>query len=538
MKAIEMGAPRTRKRSRPSRRGPGRPIGGPAAGRVGPPRPDLMGRRALQTASRPVFGSRSSRRPWASWLLAVLAASGCAEEEKTAPSVSEPPVLQVVHPQLRVISRTVGQPSFVESYERTSIYPKLSAFIEKWNVDIGDKVRKGDVLADLFVPELREDYGTKKATVQYDRDRVRFAEKQVEVAAAEVQAAKAALEEARAILAKYESEVERWDVQVQRLTREVQRTVIDPQILLESTNQWKSNVAARDAAKAAIVRADAELLAADAKLARAQVDVAVARSALAVAESEEKRLEAWVGYLKLLAPYDGIIVGRNANTWDFVLPATGDPTAQFRSPHLSPSGQAAPIYVVDRTDIVRIFVDIPERDANYIHVGSEARIKVWAYRDEWLPAAVTRTSWALNPKSRTMRAEIDLPNPGSQILPGMYAYGEVVVERPGVLALPKSAITHAGGKSFIWRYEDGRAARSEVQTGVADGEWIEVTNRRVKSADEERENWVAIDPSEQVLTGSKLSTLTDGAPVRLAGSPPPTGGGDSAKTSSGATGAD
>ena len=65
-----------------------------------------------------------------------------------------------------------------------------------------------------------------------------------------------------------------------------------------------------------------------------------------------------------------------------------------------------------------------------VHIGSEARVKIWAYRDEWIPASVTRLSWALNIQSRTMRAEIDLPNPGSQILPGMYAYGEVDVERP------------------------------------------------------------------------------------------------------------
>ena len=357
--------------------------------------------------------------------------SGCREEEKTAPSVLEPPELEVVHPRPRVIRRVVGQPSFVQSYERTSIYPKLTAFIEKWNVDIGDKVQKGDVLADLFVPELREMLQTKKATVQYDSDRVRLARKQVEVAAAEVKAARARLEEARSILGKYESEVERWEVQVKRLKREVNRTVVDPQILLESTNQWKSNIAALDAAKAAVVRAEAELLADEAKLAKAEVNVAVAISELEVAKSEARRLEAWVGYLKLLAPYDGIVVARNANTWDFVLPTTGDPTAIDRAPDLSPSGQAAPIYVVERTDIVRIYVDIPERDANSVHVGSSARVKIWAYRDAWLQASVTRLSWALNARSRTLRAEIDLPNPGSQVLPGMYAYGEVEVEHPG-----------------------------------------------------------------------------------------------------------
>src|SRR5262249_10071589 len=176
------------------------------------------------------------------------------------------------------------------------------------------------------------------------------------------------------------------------------------------------------------------------KLARSEINVAVARSDLAVARSEQKRLEAWVGYLKLLAPFDGIVVARNANTWDFVLPTTGDPTAMVRAPDLSPSGQAAPIYVVDRTHIVPVFVGVPERAADYIHNGSEARVKVWAYRDEWLAATVTRMAWALNTRSRTMRAEIDLPNPGGKILPGMYAYGKIVVERPDVRALPKSAL--------------------------------------------------------------------------------------------------
>ncbi len=279
------------------------------------------------------------------------------------------------------------------------------------------------------------------------------------------------------------------------------------------------------------MKAQADLVAADATLERAEVNVAVARADLAVARSEAKRLEAWVGYLKLLAPYDGIIVARNANTWDFVLPTSGDPTAMDRAPDLSPSRQAAPIYVVDRTDIVRIYVDVPERDANYIHIGSEARVKVWAYRDEWLQATVTRIAWALNTHSRTMRAEIDLPNPGSQILPGMYAYGEVDVQRPAVRRCrnrpsPSPAASPSSGGT--WK---ACAIRTEIQTGPSDGQWIAVTNRRVKTEALLKEKWVPIETSDQVLIGSKLSILTDGGPVRLDKSPAPIAAG-SEETSS------
>ncbi len=173
----------------------------------------------MKTAYRPDVLVLSALRWLGVCLLATLAASGCSEEKKVAPSVSEPPVLQVIHPTPRKIVRVVGQPSFVQSYERTSIYPKLTAYIEKWNVDIGDRVRKGDVLADLFVPELREQWETKKAYVGYASERVRLAQENVEVAAADVEAARAKLKEAKAILAKYKAEVERWRVQVDRLAR-------------------------------------------------------------------------------------------------------------------------------------------------------------------------------------------------------------------------------------------------------------------------------------------------------------------------------
>ncbi len=275
-------------------------------------------------------------------------------------------------------------------------------------------------------------------------------------------------------------------------------------------------------------------------------------------------MEAWVGYLTLYSPFDGVVIARNANTGDFVLPAKGDPSADMRSPDMSPSGEAAPIYVIDRTDVVRIFVDIPEHDANYVRVGTKATVLAKAFRDQPVIATVTRTSWALNVKSRTLRAEIDLPNTGSkvpddlpeatrealthvklphtnsQILPGMYAYGKIIIERPDVWALPVAALAYSGERTYYWSYENGKAERVEVKTGVSDGEWIEVTNRMrrpimgestpiqnvnfeetsdAKSAPPqalaEDAAWVPFDGSEKIIMGD-LSVLTEGAPVTLA----------------------
>jgi multidrug efflux pump subunit AcrA (membrane-fusion protein) len=458
-------------------------------------------------------------RPLLVWLVAALVAPGCHSEPETEyKSASEPSSVQLIHPSIRNIVRVVEQPSFIESYERTSVFPKVTGYIKKWNVDIGDKVNEGEVLCTLFVPELVEDYGTKKAKVELDRREIELMKQVVKVAEADLEAARARLEEAKAILGKYQSEVDRWDMEVKRLKHETDRGVVDPQILLESTNQWKSTVAARDAAKATIEKAKAEVISRDAALSKAKVDVTVAEADLAVAESEAKYAKAWVGYLTLPAPYNGVVVARNANTGDFVMPVLGDPTAMQRAPHLAPGGTAAPIYVLDRTDIVRIFVDIPEEDADYVDVGTKASVLVRAYRDQPIPGTVTRTAWALNVKSRTLRAEIDLTNPESRLLPGMYAYAEMLIERPGVRALPVKALTHRGDKAYYWRYENGKALRTEIQTGVSDGQWIEVTNRQRSRAGAEptrRRSWTPIDGSEQVILGD-LSTLTEGARVRVA----------------------
>ncbi len=489
---------------------------------------------------RQVMSSAISDRPGGlrrlvSWLLAgLLSAAGCHHEpEKHHPSVGEAATVRLTKPQVRNIVRVVGQPSFVQSYERSSVYPKMNAYILKWIVDIGDRVKKGETLANLFVPELVADHETKQAMVVLDRERIALAKEVVEVAKASVQAAEAMLEEARADLAGFQAEAERWDSELKRLENELKRGVVNPQDVLQTRNRWKSTVAGRDAAGATVLKASAELLSRRAALSKAEIDVGVAEAALKVAESEEKKLQAWVDYLVLPAPFDGVVVSRNANTFDFVLPARGDPSALPRTPYLSPSGNAAPIYVVDRIDVVRIFVDIPEQDANYVQIGSKATAIIRAYRDQPILGTVTRTSWALNIKSRTLRAEIDLRNPDSQILPGMYAYAKVIIERPHVWTLPVSAlmhlgdqtILHVGEKTFCWAYKNGRARRIEVETGVMSDpdpvsreQWIEVTNSRAsgsEGASVSGDPWTPIDGTEELILGD-LSTLAEGAPVNVA----------------------
>ena len=449
--------------------------------------------------------------------LVLSAAAGCGEEAKPdAPSASEPPAFRLIRPERRTIVRVVGQPGFIDAYEQTAIYPKMTAYLQEWKVDIGDRVKQGQILGTLFVPELVEDHQAKQAELTLAQEMIQQAEKLVRVAEASVKAAAARVSAAKASVERYRDDVDRWESEVKRLTTLVEQKVVDRQVLDETTRQLRSSTAARAEAEADILTAQADQAAAEAGLEKAKVDVVVARAKASVAEAELKRVAALVGYLQLTAPYDGIVVARNANKGDFVLPATGDPSASRRSRDRS-SAEAAPIFVVARTDLLRIYIDVPEGDANYVKAGTRASVLARAYRDAEIPASVARTSWALDTQSRTLRAEIDLPNPDAAILPGMYAYGRVIIERPDVPALPLEALTYSGDRTYCWLYEDGRALRTEIETGVSDGTWIEAANHRRATSNRAagEPGWVPFQGTEEVIMGD-LSVLVDGAAVQVA----------------------
>ncbi|MGD9721989.1 MAG: efflux RND transporter periplasmic adaptor subunit [Pirellulales bacterium] len=455
-------------------------------------------------------------------LLLILLASGCGAKSPPAKSpVGTEPRVSLVQPTVRDLKRIVGQPSFIDSYEQTAIYAKLPAYVLKWNVDIGDRVTKNQLLATLFIPELAEELTLKTAEVAMSTALVRQAEKLVEVAQGNLTAAEAQVAEAKANVGKFAALVERWKSETQREQKLVEEDVLDRQVLDESTRQLQSSEASNDAALAAVQTADADRLARQADLEKSKVDVDVARAKLDVATADEKRVQALFGYTKLMSPFDGIVVLRNVNTGDFVLPATGDPSAAERSSDQS-AAKAAPLYVVARTDVVRVYVDVPEEDANFVvsrvdvdsgdkRPVTKATVLVPSYQAADLPAEVTRSAWALNFKSRTLRTEIDLRDPQAHLLPGMYAYGNVTFERKGATVLPRAVIGESGNQAFCYLYANGKALQTPVELGMRADDWVEVLKKNVDGT------WHDFDGQEQVILGD-MSEIISGQAV-LAQSP-------------------
>ena len=282
-------------------------------------------------------------------------------------------------------------------------------------MDIGDKVKKADVLANLFAPELVEDLETKKATVVLDRERIALAKEVVEVAKADVTAAVERFTEAEAILDKFESEVDRWETEVKRLDSPGRAGCgrcpgpvrVDQSAQVEHCGGDKARRPSSGRRRSCSPQA---------RLAKAEVDVRVAQ-----ADPQRGRERRAMGEgLGRLPDADRPLRRRDLRAQRqhvrFRPADDGRSDGVLSLAGLSPSGAAAPIYVVDRLDMVaRLPSTFRSETPTLSTIGTKASVLARAFRDTELPATVTRTLVGAHMKSRTLRAEIDLPNPESRL---------------------------------------------------------------------------------------------------------------------------
>ena len=153
---------------------------------------------------------------------------------------------------------------------------------------------------------------------------------------------------------------------------------------------------------------------------------------------------------------------RNVNRGDFVQPA-GAVTAK-------------PLLSVARMDVVRIFVEVPERESPWVEAGRMGYVEVEGIPDRTVEGKVTRTSWALVGQSDLAATELDLPNPNGSLRPGMYATAHIVLqERPNAYVLPLTAIVRDGKQAFCWVAQGGRAVRTPIVVGLHVGNEVEVS---------------------------------------------------------------
>lgn len=139
-----------------------------------------------------------------------------------------------------------------------------------------------------------------------------------------------------------------------------------------------------------------------------RADIALAQANVQAAAADKGRLQALVEYTKIVAPFDGVVTRRFINPGDLVQAATS-------------TRPTTPLFTCQKLDVVRVFADVPEASATMIHPGWPAQVRLYGPAAQTISGSVTRVASALDAATRTMRVEIDLPNPDEKLLPGMYA---------------------------------------------------------------------------------------------------------------------
>ena len=419
--------------------------------------------------------------------LSVLAA-GCERPSEGKPegaSRSGIPIARVetVRPERHTVRRSVGEPGQLEAFETTSLYANVQGYVKRWTVNIGAAVKKGQVLAELAVPELEAELRQKRAAVEQASAKHRQAGAAVEVAEANVKAARARLDEVRAGVGRAKADLARWQAEYKRVEQLFHARAQTGSLLDETRHKLHSSEAADDEVEAQVKTAESGVVQSQAELDRARSDLGAAAATIDVAKEDARRVEALLGYTRIEAPFDGIVIRRNVDTGQLTHPgATGEP-----------------LFIVARSDIVTIAVGIPEAFAPALNAGDRADVKLQAMNGRIVEGKVSRISWALDPKTRTIRAEIDLPNPGGTLLPGLYAYATIIVEEhPDVLTVPTTAVVKETGKSYCVAVVSGKAVRRAITTGLNDGTRTEVVS--------------GLDAGDAVVKANAAS-LTDGQAV-------------------------
>ncbi len=357
--------------------------------------------------------------------VAMLAApccllTSCASKGATAAAV---PVVPVATASYANLQHDLVLTAEFHPYQEVDVMAKVAGYVREIHVDIGDHVRRNEVLANLEVPEIQDDLARARAGES-------AAEANIATARAVVQHAKAAAGIAT--------------VSFQRI----------------------QDVATRDRGlvpKQDVDVAQSREAEANAQLASAVSALNAAQDAKAEADSEYSRATAMVQYATITAPFNGVITKRYANTGSMIQAGISSQT------------QAMPVVRLAQNDLLRLILPVPVSDVGGVKNGEPVDVNVVSLH-HWLKGTVTRYADSVQFSTRTMDTEVDVPNPDGSLIPGMYAEVHLHLgARPHVLSVPLDAVDGIGTTAEqVWVVRDGVVHLTPVTTGLETAMRLEI----------------------------------------------------------------
>lgn len=380
---------------------------------------------------------------------------------------------EVMKPVKRKVIRKLKLPATLIADEQVDLYAKTSGYIDQIKVDIGSRVKKGDVLTTISVPEMKDELQQIQAVLKAKQARVRaFTAKATQV--------QRMVDTTRSEVLRYKAQYDLAALNLRRKEELREANAIPEQALDEARSSSAIS-------KAQLQIAEAKVKGAQASYQAVIADVEVAESDVMVARANESRLKTMMDYATIKAPFDGIITERNVDHGTFVRSAA--------------DGTTRSLLTIAKTDRIRVVMEVTEIDAYYIRVGTSVLVDIKALHGKPYEGKVSRFAGAVKPDTRTMRVEVDLDNSNGAITPGMYARVTIMLEtRADATVIKSKAIRTEGNDTIVFIVENGIARLRSVEIGYDDGIWAEILS--------------GLQGSEDVITASG-GTITPGVSVNV-----------------------
>lgn len=396
--------------------------------------------------------------------------------------------VDVVKPSVGGMDRTSVQPGSIHAFESAELYAKVSGYLKKLTVDIGDEVKAGQMLAEIDSPELHRDVDRGKAAVEKANAQVGQMKARIVAAEADLNAARTGITRAEAGVKRDEAAYHFRDKQTKRFKELVEAKSVDERLVDEKEDLRLAAQAAVDAAEASLEESRAQVASAAAKVEQAKADLVDAEAEVDVAKANLAKAQVFADYTRIVAPYDGVITTRGFHRGDFIRAAD--------------QNAVAPLLTVERTDIMRLVVYVPDNDVPFTHPGDDTVTTIDALPGHQFSAKVSRIAFSEDKKTKTMRTEIDLENSRKLLRNGMYGKTRLLLEKgaSNALTVPSSAISGSikNGKGTIFIVRDGAAHKLPVTVSNDNGVLTEITE--------------GLNAKDLVIVGNNNS-IAEGRPV-------------------------
>ena len=350
-------------------------------------------------------------------------ATACSRPQAETRVAGDAPTVAVAKVVRGDVSQVLTVAAEFRPYQEIDVHAKVAGYVKAINVDVGDRVRPGQLLAILEVPEIHDE-------LQQDEAAVRRASEDVNRAKADVDRA--------------ESAHEVMHLAAMRLAGVSKER---PQLIAQ---QDLDEAAGRDR------QAEAEVSTAKAVLAAADQQLAFARA-------NQAKTQTLFDYARITAPFEGVITHRYADTGAMIQAGTSSQT------------QAMPLVRLSQNKLLRLIIPVPESAVSRIHDKAPVDVRVQSL-GRTFAGTVARSADRVDADTRTMRVEVDVPNPALELVPGMYAEASIALEQEkGVLTVPVQAIDREGdGAHVLVVGSDHRVEARDVRLGLESADRVAI----------------------------------------------------------------